>query len=125
VKLTSPFIAALKHRIYLADELLPSPSSRVTVGTCSSGYFSFRQVTWEDRLDPLKLFPYLRSTAGEPPRRNTTAVIKLHHRRFGSLPFYPLRSTPTCTSPPARFALVPCFFLASFPSPPATLVAGI
>jgi hypothetical protein len=56
VKLTSPFIAALKHRIYLADELLPSLLSQVTVGTCSSGYFSSRQVTWEDRLDPLKLF---------------------------------------------------------------------
>jgi hypothetical protein len=107
MKLTSPSIATLKNRIYLADELLPSLSFRVTVGTCSSSYLSSRQVTWEDRLDPLKLFPYLRSTAGEPSRRNTTAVIKLYSRHFGSPPFYPLRSASTCTSPPARFALVP------------------
>jgi hypothetical protein len=71
------------------------------------------------------VFPYLRSTAGEPLRLNTAAVVELYRRRLGSSPFHPLRSTPTITSPPAKPAQAPWSSLASPPSPPATTITGI
>jgi hypothetical protein len=77
------------------------------VGTHPSGRPSSHQGDQSNRLTSLELFPYLRSTAGEPPRRNTAAVVELYRRRLGSPPFHPLRSTPTITSPPAKPAQSP------------------
>jgi hypothetical protein len=125
MKLTSPFIAALEHCIPLADELLPSPPSRVAVGTHPSGHPSSRRGDQSNCLTSLELFPRLRSTTGEPLRWNTTAVVELYCCRLGSPPFHPLRSTPTITSPPAKPAQAPWSSQASSPSPPATTITGI
>jgi hypothetical protein len=107
---------------------LPStspPPPRSAVGTHLSDHLNPRQGDQLNRLVPLELLPNLWTTASEPPCRNTATVVELYRRRLGSPSFYPLRSTPTITSPPARFPLVPWSFLASSPSLPATTVAEI
>jgi hypothetical protein len=84
-----------------------------------------QQAYHPNQITPAQLLDHTPTPLQSPARRNTTTIVELHHRRLGSSSFHLLRSTPTCTSPPARFPLVPWSSLASFPLPPATTVAGI
>jgi hypothetical protein len=66
-----------------------------------------RQAYHPNHITPVQLLDHIPTPLQSPACRNIAAIIELHHRRLGSPPFHPLRSTPTITSPPTRFPLVP------------------
>jgi hypothetical protein len=84
-----------------------------------------RQAYHPNHITPEQLLDHTPTPLQSPACQKTVAIVELHRRRLRSSPFHLLRSTPTCTSPLARFPLVPWSSLTGFPSPPATTVAGI